>query len=37
MAGFLVNGSSAAVELEKKESEPATSLSGNSKIDWVLI
>ena len=31
MAGFLLNFSSAAVELETKaESEPATSLSGNS-------
>ena len=38
MAGFLVNCSSAAVELkEKAESEPATSLSGNVKMVWVLI
>ena len=33
--GFLVNCSSAAVELEKKQSEPATSLSGNLTIVWV--
>ena len=36
--GFLVNCCSAAVHLKTQaESEPATSLSGNSKMVWVLI
>ena len=36
IAGFMLNFSSAAVELETKaESEPATSLSGNLYMAWV--
>ena len=36
--GFLVNCCSAAVHLKTQaESEPATSMSGNLKIVWVLI
>ena len=37
MAGFLLNCSSPALQLRETESEPATSLSGNSKMVWVLV